>query len=110
VAGVNLDGGSASLLLVSDLNAAVGDTTDAGKAYLYRIDKAGTQQVATVDDSSPSSRGHFGTAAAAVQFKDTSCSKGAIDSKVLVTSSDNAVFAFFRFTDSLPDPRCFARK
>jgi hypothetical protein len=109
VTAVNLDSSGAQLL-VSDIGATVGDTMGAGKAYLYKFDKAGSQRVAMVNDSSPSDQSYFGTAAAAVPFRYATCPKGAIDTRVLVSSSDSAVFAFFRFVDSLPDPRCFARK
>lgn len=110
VTAVNLDAGTAQLL-VSDPGAKVDTSINAGQAYLYKLDRAGTsQRIATVDDGSPSDKGYFGVAAAAVPFKDTTCSKGPIDTKVLVASSDSAVFAFFRFTNDLTDPRCFARK
>ncbi len=115
VAAVNLDGGGTSQLLVSAITAPVGGTTSAGQALLYRLSGSKsvgltTQLLGQVQDSSPTGSGYFGIAATDMPFRDTTCTKGALDTRVLVAASDSGVFAFFRFMDGFADPRCFARQ
>lgn len=111
VALVDVDGDGVKELVITALQANVGNTQKAGQVLVYRLNGDGTTPIAVVDDSNPTgSTEFFGIGLADLEFNSSrACAKGK-DAHLLVAGADAGIFTFFRFPGSAADPRCFAQK